>query len=467
MIPDVARLGRFGQLTVHLAGIQIELHAIFVAWLLVLGLAAQRTGVSLAIWVVVAGVAVFVHELGHAAAYRAFGVTPRIVLSAVFGLTYGAELPLARSIVVSLAGSATGIVIGVAGLALQAALPAADGAVAVALADVVFVGLGWAVINLLPVLPLDGGQATRAAIRATGWRHAEAASLLVSLATALAVGVAAAAMGYWFLALFIAWFGLASFDGLRELRESPLRARLNLHGRQLMSGDSAAAIDGLSEIEGTAKSRSVATDALTGLSFALLAEGRWEEAEGAFMRHPQPAAQPLLWGALQLHRGRLDPQFGALLADRNDAVALMGTLRAVVDTSRFDDVLQQVDELGREPSDVALRAMLVGLSLDGLHERAVRVGVLLHARQPRWNEVSFFVASSLGALGRTDEALLWLERAAVQGAGYAAYIERDPNLEAARALPAYAPIRARIASNAKHDPPDTGELLGDESTDAG
>ena len=168
MIPDVARLGRFGQLTVHLAGIQIELHAIFVAWLLVLGLAAQRTGVSLAIWVVVAGVAVFVHELGHAAAYRAFGVTPRIVLSAVFGLTYGAELPLARSIVVSLAGSATGIVIGVAGLALQAALPAADGAVAVALADVVFVGLGWAVINLLPVLPLDGGQATRAAIRATG-----------------------------------------------------------------------------------------------------------------------------------------------------------------------------------------------------------------------------------------------------------------------------------------------------------
>lgn len=172
MIPDVGRLGRFGRVSFHLAGIEVEVQAIFVVWLLLLGLAAGRTAATLAIWVVVAGSSVFVHELGHALAYRAFGVTPRIVLSALFGLTYGADLSPGRGIVVSLAGPATGLAIGLVALVLWTALPAADGPVAVAIGDLVFVGFGWAVINLLPILPLDGGQAMHAAITATRWRGA-------------------------------------------------------------------------------------------------------------------------------------------------------------------------------------------------------------------------------------------------------------------------------------------------------
>ena len=467
MIPDVGRLGRFGRLTVHVTGVEIEIHAIFVVWLVLLGFAAGRTGATVAIWVVVAGGSVLVHELGHAFAYRAFGVTPRIVLSALFGLTYGADLPPRRGIVVSLAGPATGVAIGLAGLAVWTALPSADGLVAVALGDLVFVGFGWAVINLLPILPLDGGQALRVAITATRWRGAEAASLALSLTAAIAVAVAGAAAGYPFLAVFMIWCGLASFEGLRELRESPLRARLNLHGRQLMSGEPAAAIAGLAEIERTARSRSVAADALAGLAFALLADGRWDEAAGALARHPQPAAQALLRAAIELSDGRLDSRLAALLAERHDAVAAMGTMRAVADTGRLGDVLFQADGLDPGPSSAALRTMLVGLNLDGFHEQAVRVGELLHAREPTWNEVSYFVASSLGALGRTDDALAWLERAAEHGAGYAAYIEHDPNLETARARPAYTPIRDRIASNAADRRPGTGALLGDASTDAG
>lgn len=289
----------------------------------------------------------------------------------------------------------------------------------------------------------------------------------MSLTAAIAVALAGAAAGYPLLAVFMIWFGLASLEGLRDLRESPLRARLNLFGRQLMSGDSAAATAGLLEIERTARSRSVVADALTGLAFALLADGRWDEAAGALARHPQPATQPLLGAAIKLNFGRLDPRLAALLAERHDAVAAMGTMRAVADTGRLDDVLLQADGLGPGPSSAALRTMLVGLNLDGFHEQAVRVGDLLHPLQPTWNEVSFFVASSLGALGRTGDALAWLERAAQQGAGYAAYIEHDPNLERARALPAYAPIRDRIASNAAHRRPGTEALLGDASTDAG
>ena len=130
----------------------------FVAWLAILALASGRNDLALVTWVVVAGLAVLIHELGHAFAYRAFGVQPRIVLSAVFGLTFGDELPPTRSLVVSLAGPATGIALGLVSIGLAVVIGPGDGH-ALVVEDLAFVGFGWALLNLLPIQPLDGGQA--------------------------------------------------------------------------------------------------------------------------------------------------------------------------------------------------------------------------------------------------------------------------------------------------------------------
>jgi hypothetical protein len=47
------------------------------------------------------------------------------------------------------------------------------------------------------------------------------------------------------------------------------------------------------------------------------------------------------------------------------------------------------------------------------------------------------------------------------------FIERDPNLEAVRALPGYPAVHDQLVANAGGRGPDTGALLGDRASDVG
>jgi Zn-dependent protease len=458
-------LGRFGQVRTRLAGIDLEIQLVFVAWLVILGLASGRNDATLVTWVVVAALGVLIHELGHAFAYRAFGVQPRIVLSAVFGLTFGEELPPARSLVVSLAGPATGIALGLLSIGLAAVIGPDDGLARVVVSDLAFVGFGWAVLNLLPIQPLDGGQAVRSLIAATGWRNAERIALVISILAAAVIGVAALASGFVFLVLFMVWFAAGNLAEFQALGEDRLRAELNRLGRRLMEGEADAAIAGLETVARKARTRSVAESALTGRAFALLSQGRPEEAEEDLRRLSRPGAAELLTASIGLHHGRLDPALAAHLADHQDAVSAMGAARAILDTGRLDEVLELAMALPGDAATRALRALLVGLHFDGDHEAALRVGELLFDREPVWNEVAYFVASSHAALGRDEEALAWLARSAELGASYVTYIDRDANLARVRELPGYGPIHGVLAENSGGRPPDTGALLGDADSD--
>ena len=460
------RLGRFGSFRTRLAGIEIEIQLVFVAWLGVIGIAAGRNDVTLVTWILVAGGGVLIHELGHALAYRAFGVEPRIVLSAVFGLTYGDALPPARSVAVSMAGPATGLAIGIVGLALAAVLGPSDGLIGVVIGDLQFVGFGWAVLNVLPVQPLDGGQALRDALVATGRRDADRLALLVSIAAAAGIAIVAAASNYFVLIVFMAWFAASNLEDLRTLSDDRLRGRLNTHARRLMEGDSDGAIAGFEEVQRTAQSRSVAEAALAGRAFAFLAVGRWQEADAAHSQLTGPSSERLLRASIALHHGHLDPGLAALLAERSDAISAMGTARALVDTARLDDVLAQVPLLTDGESLRARRTLLVGLHFDGFHEAAVDIGEALFAQHPILNEVAYFVSSSLAALGRTEESLAWLERAVDQGARHVSYLDRDENFAELRSLPGFTAIRDRIVGDEALRP-QIGELLGDSASDVG
>ena len=467
MTGATAWLGRIGQVRIRLAGIDVEIQLVFVAWLAILGLASGRNDLTLVTWTVVAALAVLIHELGHAFAYRAFGVQPRIVLSAVFGLTFGGELPPARSLVVSLAGPATGIALGLVSMGLATVIGPSDGLAHVVVEDLAFVGFGWAVLNLLPIQPLDGGQAVRSLIVTTGWRDAERIALVISILAAAVIGIAALSAGYVFLVLFMAWFAADNASEFLALGDDRLQVELNRLGRRLMDGDAEVAIAGLEEVAKKARSQSVTEAALTGRAFALLAQGRAEEAEQDLRLLSRPEAADLLTASIALLHGRLDPDLAALLADHPDAVSAMGSARAILDAGRLDEVLERALALPGDASTVAVRTLLVGLHFDGEHEAAVRVGELLFNREPIWNEVAYFVASSLAALGHDKEALTWLARSAELGAGYFTYIDRDRNLARIRALPDYGPIHDMLVENAAGHRPNTGALLGDAASDTG
>ncbi len=124
------------------------------------------------VWVAVVFLSIMVHELGHAFAMMRHGMRPEITFHMLGGLTsaHGMQrLTRPQRIFVSFAGPLAGFVL--AGLVFVTTLavpslvtPAAEGAskatlvVQTATVQLLWVNFGWGIINLIPVLPLDGGH---------------------------------------------------------------------------------------------------------------------------------------------------------------------------------------------------------------------------------------------------------------------------------------------------------------------
>jgi Zn-dependent protease len=178
--PASARLTSGGLLLGRPFGVPIYISAswlLFVAFITVQFapvVASEVPGIGAARFVVAAafgvflGVSVLAHEIAHCVVARRLGIPiERISLSFLAGhsaLAREPETP-ARSAAVAVAGPATNLVIGVC--AFFAYQEASDGSIGLVLAA----GLAWSnllvgVYNLLPGLPLDGGQLLRAAL----WR---------------------------------------------------------------------------------------------------------------------------------------------------------------------------------------------------------------------------------------------------------------------------------------------------------
>jgi len=197
-----------------IAGVPVRIDWSFWVLAVLLGLGA-REGWLLVAWVVIVLVSVLVHELGHAFAFRAYHQRPRVVLYAFGGLTYGSSPSRSRveSVVVSVAGPFAALfLLGLPALALRGgAWASADFNRSVIVHDVAWVNIVWSIANLLPVLPLDGGNVV--------------ASLVgVARARVLSVGVAGAAALYFFGqdnqfgALFALLFAFMNFAALQQER---------------------------------------------------------------------------------------------------------------------------------------------------------------------------------------------------------------------------------------------------------
>ncbi len=160
--------------------------------------------VAIVLWVVIGIVSIVLHELGHALVARAAGADPTITLAGLGGVTR--YRPTGRSgtrgwrLAISLAGPGVGLAIGAVAWLLRGAVP--TGYPAVAMQILLFTSIGWSIFNLLPILPLDGGQALqqllpgdeRTRTTRTAW-------------TGVAMSIALVAVAVWLDQVFIALFG--------------------------------------------------------------------------------------------------------------------------------------------------------------------------------------------------------------------------------------------------------------------
>ncbi len=176
----------------------------------------------LLVWVAVVFVSILVHELGHAFLARAYGCRPSIALFAMGGLTQWRE-PLGhlRLVVVSLAGPLAGFALGALVLIGSGALPEdAPWLAKLAVRDLLWVNFGWGLLNLLPVLPLDGGQVLRSLLHAARSREDERLPLLISVGVGGVGVVLAVFSGLWWAGLLAGLLTWSNWTGLRRLRAS-------------------------------------------------------------------------------------------------------------------------------------------------------------------------------------------------------------------------------------------------------
>ena len=162
----------------RLAGIPLRVKPSFLVVVCLLGMPIVRHPTveppeligRLAIWVGVVLVSVIIHELGHALLARRFGAEVTMELWALGGLTtwqpVSRPITPTRRAAIAAAGSALGLVVGGAVYPLWKMAGPPVGLVSLALGWIVWVNLGWGLINWLPIRLLDGGHIFRGVIDA-------------------------------------------------------------------------------------------------------------------------------------------------------------------------------------------------------------------------------------------------------------------------------------------------------------
>jgi len=225
-------------LNLQLFGIPVRVHPFF--WLMAAFLGAQgRNARELLIWVVAVFVGVLIHELGHAAAMRSFGLWPWITLFGLGGLTsvnpslvYRSRGGSARAqILISLAGPLAGFLL--AGLILlsvrlvgrplrfdwHSLIPNVDlpsPVLTELLWDLLAVCIYWGILNLMPIYPLDGGQIAREILVAFSPQRGIVVSLVISTVAAGILAVVSIVL--WKSMLTGVFFGYLAYSSYATLQ---------------------------------------------------------------------------------------------------------------------------------------------------------------------------------------------------------------------------------------------------------
>jgi len=269
----------------RLGSIPVRVRAYFFLMAVMLG-AQNRSPQLIALWIGVVFVSVLIHELGHALIGRAFGLAPQIELHGMGGTTSwigGREkLGPGRSIAISLAGPFAGFLFGTLVFVVAKLLPHTPSPmVAVAIEQLLWVNIGWGIINLLPMMPLDGGNVARSTLDWLTKGNGEKPARILSIVLAgLLLLWAAINKQLWmgFLGAMFTWSNVQAFRQIDQRRvDLPLAEAIEKSYAALDRQDGAAAVNLLRPVLVPNASIELRQIALRLFAYGLLLEGQWPE----------------------------------------------------------------------------------------------------------------------------------------------------------------------------------------------
>jgi stage IV sporulation protein FB len=445
-------------------GIPIRVEPFFIIVAALFGLDLSPLWVVFA-WVGIVFVSVLVHELGHAVTYRILGQRSAIVLHGFGGFTIPTGggrrvLTKPKSVLVSVSGAlAQLLVLGVPlwlywnNVVLETWTW--DGQ-ALSWVPIIyytwFVSIWWAIFNLLPIRPLDGGH-----VAETLFGFETACKL--SIGAAIVAGFVAFRSGRFglFGLLFFAFFAFINFRDLRERQSTGTfdvdapdaaartKGRRGRRSRRRGAPDLQVvrprdAMPDLTPRLPPAEAETRAWNALRSGDGARAAGIMRQAGEGgnAFLR----ASIALLTGPVEM----ADDLFEAAYRAEPGGPPNLVPATLLADTGRAAPVAARLVAEGREGVEAAA-GLQTHLHYAERFTAAAEVGEQVFAAGPQSPpQTAFEVACSWARAGSADEALRWVEAAVDAGFRAPGLLDGEPDLSSVRALPGWPAVRSRLTA---------------------
>jgi Zn-dependent protease len=408
---------------------------------------AGSQALHVGLWVGIIFVSVLVHELGHATVSLAFGYRPEIQLVGMGGATTpnsNGPIPWIKDIALTLAGPGFGFALGafcyVLGVFVAGRSPLLD----YVLTTFFWANLVWAIYNLLPVTPLDGGRISSAFLMRVfgkvGFLFAQLLSVAVSGGMVL---LAIFVFKEPFVAIFMGMYSFRSFTLIAAYLRGEAPASPATPNQLALSQAAALFKDGKLD-----EARKLGALAL----------------EGDLLPAVRAQAHHLLgWVELKAGNGRaaldhfsqaqgqhVEPQALAgafsLIGDDERAVTLWELAsRETRDSGILHEWAATLIRLGREdqlrriPGVDAATAYAFAermLFKRGEFAQAARLGEQALALTPR-PEVAYDTACAHARAGDVDAAVRLLDRAAQLGFNHVDHATVDPDLLSLRGHPPF------------------------------
>ena len=226
-------------------GCDVRVHPFF--WLVTFFMGRSQDPMSVLVWIAAVFLSILIHEIGHVWAMRRCGFDGDVVLYGFGGLAIprrGFARSARNQVLISAAGPGAGFVLAFSVCALVVAIggqvvyfPAwgvipnwyafvahGDPETATVAArylglfvnDILWCSIFWGFMNLLPVLPLDGGHISEALLVGRIGEQGRVRAYQVSFVMAVVVTLVAAIEGSTYLAFFFASMAFGSFQYLQN-----------------------------------------------------------------------------------------------------------------------------------------------------------------------------------------------------------------------------------------------------------
>lgn len=202
----------------------VRVHISFFLVALLLGF-GQGNIINILLWVLIVFFSVLLHELGHAIASRSFGRSPQIELYSMGGLTITSTYSLLsypKEIFISFAGPLAGFLLGgIVFLLIRVVGPSILQIpyLSFIAGNLLWVNIGWGIVNLIPIIPLDGGSIMRNLYHWLRNPYDERVPLIISIVFGLlAVAASLLILRSLYIALLAAWLTFNNFMALRQGR---------------------------------------------------------------------------------------------------------------------------------------------------------------------------------------------------------------------------------------------------------